>query len=243
MLFILSLILVVSGCTGAQVGPGPSGLGLSDEKAIYKFDLPVFIESSGFWTDGFAVLPKTKAVSLVIESQASIDLLTIDTCHRSEAFPAALTAGWLSPKKKLKYVYTPNQVEQGFCTLRIGTYTKSESPTNVVARAFFDFSDPDPKVSLPARNLCSGKDEATLGVSVCQARAGLIQVLSFPVEVKLAKEGLPDRCSLSPPPDQRSWTYRISRDECTYRFMEVSSPHRVHRHSTVGYDKVRLKGI
>ena len=91
---------------------------------------------------------------------------------------------------------------------------------------------------LPARIKCNGKTEFRTGVSACQARAGLIQDISFLVPVVVSPDPL---CDVLETRDHINFAYTPPVGQCVFLFMEKGEKKRIHRHTAIGYQKILLR--
>lgn len=236
-LFLTSVVAIAAaillfGCATVPnpVSPGPS------PNTNFKFDLVGDVNGTPF--DGIGVIPAAKSFTLTVTSPVDVDLLTIDTCHRSFSVESAITSGWFRPRRGYVYTFIPaHGIEDlGTCLLRIGAYNKSGQPQ---AWALIDFLTPES--TLPATNWCDGDHGTTHGVSMCQSRAGLDEQIVFDVPVMMSTMVDP-RCAIKIPKDGKTWFYTLASGECIFYWMEIAPPHRFHRHTTIGYQSVQIRG-
>lgn len=233
-LFAAILILFQPGCesiskiSGAPSAPAP--------EVVYKYDLRGSVNGMRF--DGIGVFPKAPFYDMRIESRVDVDLFTVTSCHRDFSVESAIKIGWFEDKKGYSYRYnpTPGIEDLSSCLVKLGSFNRDKGQS---AWGLIDFRTDD--ATLPAMNYCNGASGQTGGTSFCQSRAGLIQRLVFDVEVAVDASNLKSACVPSTK-DNKTWEYQIALGECVIAFMEKAVPNRVHRHTTVGYNQILIRG-
>lgn len=209
-------------------GPGPN--------TDFKYDLTGDINGTPF--DGVGVIPLAKSYVLHVKSDVDVDLMKITTCHRDwDDQDHPIQDDWFKPKRQFTFEFTQaDGIENlGTCLLRIGAYNKSGNPQ---AWATLDFQTPES--TLPAFQKCNGAQGNTGGVSVCQSLVGLDEEIDFDMPVEVSSMIMP-QCKPHPPKDQKHWLYTLAQGECVVYYQEIAPPHRLHRHTSVGYKQIQLK--
>ena len=222
----------MSACSSAVLNPQLSD---SDPSKIYKYDFSGSVNGISF--DGVGVIPAANKYTLDVESKVDVDLLTISSCHRNFSAESVInTPGWFQKRRGYSYEYdpAPGIEDVGSCLVRVGSYNKSQGQDGW---GVIDFETSD--ATLPADNQCDGILTHSNGVSICQSLFGLKQVLTFPVPVKLAANA---QCQIDSPQDGKTWVYAIPRGECVMAFQELQPPYRLHRHTTIGYTDILIRG-
>lgn len=236
-------IVFFFGCSSVQ---GP--LQTPNPNAVYRYDLQISIGSQTIngvgvikaSDDGDAGLStENESYQMKIDSKVDVDLFTVTSCHRDFSVESAINVNWLKKKRSYGYTYNPAPgiEDVGSCLVRIGSYNKDKGAN---AWAIIDFETPE--ATLTATNYCDGSKEESRGVSICQSRKGLTQILQFSVPVDQAQESIDPKCRISHPQDGMNWKYSIAQGECVMAFMESAKPHRIHRHTTVGYSDILIRG-
>lgn len=237
VLFMLMVVLFAAflvSLGGCSQAPLQSAL---TSGTVYQYDLSVKVNNQQFV--GVGVVPTAQSYELKIESQDSVDLVTVTTCHRDFSAQAVISQGWFKQKKGYSYTFVPalGLEDRGSCLLRVGMYSKDVG--GQTGWAILDFDNGD--TSLPAQNICNGSSSTTKGTSICQSKAGLIQILRFDVPVEVATDKLESKCIGQMSMDSGSWTYQIGSGECVIEFREIGGTHRKHRHTTVGYSQTYIR--
>ena len=151
------------------------------EGAIYKRDMNICMD--GKCSQGVIVVPKKEKYKFKIEAHGHLDLFTFSTCHREDTTEAHAKRNWWGrSNKKVEGTFSPVKgMEDEYCPGYIGAYDKNGRHS----WGFVDFETAD--ATLPATLYCNGEVIESKGVSVCQAKKGLIQVVEFdhPVELSL----------------------------------------------------------
>jgi hypothetical protein len=214
---MFSILLLFTSCSQISVKP--------EVGKVYKMSLYM---SSGSKTGiGTLVLPRQDSYQIYIETDARIDLLTFRSCSR-EILVQDPSQGLSHKKFTIKY--TPNEIESnGVCQSEISALNKEGSN----ALGFIDYEDPE--TTLPAESICGELTERTTGVSICSARAGLIEKIKFGVEV-MAR---PTNCKLDKERGTE-FTYAMPDGRCVIAFVEIAKPNRIHRLTLIGYQDVLI---
>ncbi len=92
----------------------------------------------------------------------------------------------------------------------------------------------DPGYQLDATLDCTGVTLNNKGVSICQSKAGLIQHISFAEEVKTAFDS---KCQMATS-DNKTFEYVMAKGQCYFVFKGAQ----VHRLTTLGYEKILIRG-
>jgi hypothetical protein len=233
LLTAIFIALTLAGCTSPQ-GSIPSVI----QPQVNKYDMHGTI--NGYEFAGVGIVPAASQYDMRIESDADINLLTVQTCHRNFSVEDAIKTGWFESNRGFNYVWRPAAgIEDEFsCIIRIGSYNKSVGGQN--AWAIVDICDKT--VSLPAMNYCDGSQGQSHGCSVCQTHVGLIERLGFDAPVIIDSSAITAACPGSLSQDGKVFEYQMGLGECVYRFAEKASPHRKHRHTTEGYNNILYRG-
>lgn len=233
MNYLLLLLLTIS-CTTPFTVPDKAP-GLSPE-TFYKRDM--IIEYDDVEYEGVAVLPMKAKYSFHLYAQGDLDLFTFTTCHREETAEDASNVTkrglfWrkIEKKREIKLEYTPNDIEKtGGCPVYLGGFEKEKGRHSW---GLIDFATPE--ATLPALIKCNGKSVQSQGVSICQARNGLLQSITFALPVRvLPRSG----CELGKQ-DGTHFEFAIQKGQCVYAFVTMEG--RIHRLTTLGYEAVPIR--
>lgn len=200
----------------------------------YKFDIKGTVNGVAF--DGVGVVPYSTDYQMNIVSRVDVDMLLINSCHRSIQFPSAIELGWFDKKRGFAYDFQPNEMENnGSCLVKISSLNKDSNTEN--AWAILDFQTPES--TLPSTQQCNGDYSSSTGVSICQSKTGLVESIKFTVPVEMASSA---PCPFTTK-DNYSWKYQIADGVCVVDFHEIASPHRKHRHTSVGFNAVQIRNV
>lgn len=230
---IILLSLLISGCANVPLSV-PSATGPA---AQFRYELRGDINGQEF--EGVGVMPLAKKYTLHVQSDVDVDLMKITTCHRDVEFQDhPIQDDWFKPRRQFTFEFEQaDGIENlGTCLLRIGAYNKNGDPQDF---AVIDFKTPES--ALPAFQKCNGDSGMTGGVSICQSQAGLDQEIDFEWPVEFSDLTLP-QCKPNVPKDQKHFLYTLPLGECVVYFQEIAPPHRLHRHTSVGYKQIQLRG-
>ncbi len=233
---VLAVTFFIFGCANTPLNvpssnaPGPN--------TNFRYELTGDINGMAF--DGVGVIPLAKHYTLHVKSAHNVELMHITTCHRdvTDQDQPIVQDGWFVPHHQ--YTFEFDQADgienYGTCLLRVGAYNKDGNPQDW---AVIDFQTPES--TLPAFQKCNGDAGKTGGVSICQSQAGLDEEIDFdvPVETSTATSA---QCQPHQPHDLKHWLYTLALGECVVYYQEIAPPHRLHRHTSVGYKQVQLRG-
>lgn len=230
---LVAFIMVNLGCAVSPVATQPAA-----PPAVNKFDMFGTINGQSF--TGAGVIPIANSYDMKISSRADVNMIMVQTCHRNFTADDVIKQGWLQQNRTYDYKWTPAPgiEDSGSCLIRIGSYNKNVGGQN--AWAIIDVETPD--MTLPAVNECDGDLSEVKGVSMCQTKAGLIERLIFDVPVKVDTAAIPVQCRGLLDLAGKVWEYQAGLGECVVIFDEVAVPHRMHRHTTEGYNNVIYRG-
>lgn len=184
-----------------------------DINTVYKKD--VVFTVNGKKITGMGVVPKAMNYEVVFEyPQGKIDLLSLYTCHRDKQLP--------NEGSKATYQFTPTDLDLD-CPLQIEIYDKKGRH----GWGFLLFERPE--LQLPAKLLCNGEITIAKGMSVCQAKIGTTQRISFGYPVTVDPE---KGCPISQ--KGTDFEYEIVKDLCYYGFIDSSG--NLHNHVSFGYE-------
>lgn len=211
------LLLALFGCAP------PEGTPIKPDALEYRLTM-----KTGFGR-GLLALESGKPYDFKFRWKERAELIKITTCHRETVIEANRI---FHSKKEFDWRYVPTALElDGVCPLFIGAYdTKGQH-----SWAYVDFRLPTEK--LKAHVNCSGLSLDYVGLSVCQARKGLMQRISFKSKVI---HNVSDGCSRLDDLGNNSFEISTERGLCHYVFSDVKSK-QVHRLTVYGYEDVLLR--
>jgi hypothetical protein len=221
-LSMIALLLLLASCTTVDQKLK------TDE--FYKRDM--IIEFEGVKSEGFVVLPKRNSYKLRFHAKGKLDLFTLTTCHRE--ITAEKIRGGIFNQVGTEYEmqFTPIEgIETSNCPIFIGGYDEQRG-----RHSWGAIEIADPSMDLEAQTLCNGEKRNHKGISICQSKEGLIQEISFPEPVRTAFEG---SCKMDSP-DGKTFLYEMIKGECAFVFMAKDG--RMHRLTTLGYEKIIVRG-
>lgn len=231
LISMMTLVFSLAGCASVPSASLPS----ASPNVAYKYDIKGTVNGVPF--DGVGVIPYAQNYDMKIVSRVDVDLLTIGSCHRDIDVESAIQLGWFDSKRGYNYKFIPNSIESSnSCLVRFGAYNQANSVQN--SWGIIDFETPDR--TLPAINVCNALTVNSNGVSICQSRIGLIQQIVFPVQVR-QDPNISPACKFSTS-DNLTWQYKMPSGECVIEFQELGEAHRLHRHTTVGYVQIPIRG-
>lgn len=208
---------------------------------FYKRDMIVKVNGQVF--EGAAVLKKAPKYSFHVEARGDLDLFVMTSCHKEESKESAWNVqteiktglfGWgrkkIDKKREVKFDFHPTPLEaDGDCAVELGGY---ELEKGRHSWAFIDFESENYK--LPAFVECNGRAYNSKGVTVCQARSGLAQRITFKKPVDIASND----CGIEG--SGKSFEFGIKRGKCAVIFGHKESK-TFHKLTLLGYEKILIR--
>lgn len=190
---------------------------MADTAQSYKKTMEVGIDGKLY--SGLAILPKRPQYNLEIETPQKPKMVLLTTDHRDIAF--------VKPGKKVRWEFRPTYLEDRLDISVLDDKGKHEWGM------FFIHQDE----TLRALLECNGDSyrPQPAGMSACQSRIGLLQIITFDVPVSVYH---PDRCPEPESKDNKSFVIKLAEGICHYLF---DSGQELHRLITFGYTGVLLK--
>ena len=198
----------------------------------YKRDIGIKVNGNSY--EGVAVIPRADKYEITLEPKGDMDLILVRSCHREHSFEKKSKKFlWIRiGSNSFQYTYEPNPKErERVCPLRIEVY---EAVNGRHSWALLDFEHPD--YQLKASIWCNGELKTFNGVSICQAKTGLIQSINFPEIIEFADP--PKGCNLPRYIDD-TFEWEMSKGECLYHIRSESG--KLHRMTTIGYEGVLVR--
>jgi hypothetical protein len=192
-------------------------------ETVYRKSMVVAL-SGETGAQGVQVAPFSPAVTLNIYTPQKPKFVRLTTCHREVVFR--------EPGKRWSYEYRPVALERGYCIMEIAAFDSDGDHS-------WHMIDWRTDESLTAQVECSGEVRKEKGVSVCQARSGLLQALEYtrPVSMPMI-EGDRDQCPAETENNKR-YTYVMPSGKCLLVFADENGA--IHRHTAFGYTEVRTE--
>lgn len=201
---------------------------VTEKPPLYQYRANMKISVDGKTFDGMGVTTiGVKDITFV--SQAALDLLRITTCHRDFSIEK-VDKGWFGGSgHTFVYHYEPTEKERaGVCPM----YVQAISKDSVTDWGYLAFRTDE---TLPAKMDCNGTAWTFAGISVCQTKSGLDQIIRFDHPVKYVSD---PACQLKPITDQE---YMV-RGNPGFCYAEFSDGKAWHRLILLGYQSVLIRG-
>lgn len=187
---------------------------------------------------GVGVLPYDESYALDITGYGKMNFFSMNTCHR-EITSENPDSGLFKKNGEIKINYKPTLEMGKACPLFIASYNrKGKHSWGVVAVE-------NPGYTLNARIECNGDIYGSHGVGICQAKAGLLQKISFEENVFSADpaDGPAERkdpCPKLGRVNKSTFEFMMPPRECVYGFIGVSSG-KEYKFYTVGYERLIVR--
>lgn len=169
-------------------------------------------------SEGFIILPYQDKYSLKFESEHTPEFIRISNCHRDVIVQ--------KPKKKFEYLFIPNRIiEKDSCLMQI-TVLDDKGHHQYGAISFVSKDE-----KLIGNLNCNGKNKQFFGASVCQAKAGTIQSISFKGHVHVH-----NNCDDNTDFRDENFILNIKPGYCLYLFKDENAL--IHKLTTFGYNEI-----
>jgi len=227
--FIILILFLFIGCATVKQELNP--------KTYYKRNMK--LKYAGKTYHGVGILPKADVYKFVFESWGKMDEFSFSTLHRYETMEDARKGKIFPNKRKVEFVFKPTieTVGRNTCVIR------ADSASVKGKHSFGNFIIKSDDAMLPAIISCNGTIKKEIGISMCQSKLGLIQVIEFKTPVVFSPEfsgEINQECVKIKyeVENNKKFTYRLPRRECVFEFMEVAPPGRIHKMFTIGFEEV-----
>lgn len=213
-------------------------------KKLYKRDIIITFEGTTY--EGTAVLPKRDKYDFHIESRGNLDLFTMTTCSKEESKERAWNIkktvksglfGWgkkkIDLKREVRFTYYPTKdlEDDGDCTMELAGYEKLQGRHSW---GFIDFEHP--QYNETATVICNGRNYKSNGTTVCQARHGLYQRISFNDNMIV----IPDAECMIDNTSGKIFEFIIKKGKCSYIFGNPKTK-KYHKLTTIGYEGILIR--
>ena len=204
-----------------------------DDKTFYKRDMGLTV--NGHQAEGVLVVPRATKYDFDIRAKGKLDLFTFTTCHREQTKELAGKRGWFADKSRRKLVFKPVPLErsQFACPVQLGGYERIKGRHSW---GLVEFEHPS--LTLPALVSCNGSEYNARGVSVCQSKAGLLMRITFSEKVIAPQKSV---CVILKSTDQKTFTFKMPKGQCGFRFVNLAADEKWHRLTTIGYEKILIR--
>jgi hypothetical protein len=230
--WVVSALLIAAALTTSGCSTVSAGL---EDTTFYRRDIAFKV--NGQKAVGAIVVPRASSYKIEGEVEGSFDFLIVRSCHRE--YTAEREGGHFS------YLFEPREgIESNrACPLEIRGAEKGKGRHSF---GFIDFEND--RDLLPAKLECNGEVRDAGGVSVCQAPHGLIQRITFPVDVIFEPGSV--GCDLierkpgeTDPAPRKVYEFKMPVRQCLFVFMETGAAHRTHRMMSLGYEATVVRGF
>jgi len=234
----LIICLLLIGCSTPQV--------FMDPKKNYQRDLIFEIESwdasKNQWAEkqkfiGTALVKQSLKYRVRVYSHGKVDMLTLNSCHREMKTPKPDKKGGWFKKKYYEFEFSLDDILEANrdCVITLGAYEKHKGRHGWATIAI-DWNG----ALLKADLRCNGQQIKAGGSSFCQAKKGLIQMISFQRRMDVTFYG---KCVMKAPVDRQHWEYEMPPGLCILHFFDELNTSFEHVHYLYGYDTIPIRGV
>jgi hypothetical protein len=196
----------------------------------YRKDLKFKVNDHFFI--GVGIPPLADSYKIEIEAPFELDLIRIETCHREISIQDAFYKKRIIKKrKKYHFIFKPLEIEKD-CIIEISALSKKE------AHSFGMIVLNNNEYGLTAKSICNGTIKNHKGVSLCQAKNELIQVIQFFKNVEVRGD-----CPIMEM-SKNKFKYEVKPNHCVFLFMQRDlGKRKIHKLHVFGYEKIILRKI
>jgi hypothetical protein len=187
------------------------------------------VEVNGFKGVGTLVVPRSQDYRLRAKFRGKGDLVTLKTCHRENEMEK------LGRSERLTFKPVGGLEDDGKCFLEVAAFEHKKG-----RHSWFMLDFENEQFTLPAFVKCNGSTYNSRGVTICQSKEGLVQVLEFPEPVKISEKA---KCFDSiKKPSGAYWEFNMPNRECSVIAMGMESG-RMHKITLIGYEKIIIREL
>ena len=191
-------------------------------KRNYKKDLIFSVNGSSFV--GVGVPPLSKSYLIEIETPFKLNFVKIESCHREIVLRNAYhKKRIIKNRKKFQFHYKPIGIEKE-CIVFISAL--NENGKGKFGQIAFQTKN----YNIKAKNFCNGKEIISNGVSLCQSKKGLVQMIEFDEDLEVRST-----CPIMSFKGKKSFKYEPESGDCVFLFMGRD---RVHKLISYGYEEI-----
>ena len=220
IVLLLTTVILLSSCTTDGVASLPIWTTVPQERTT-RASLPV--ESGGEKFIGAGVFPRKSSQDIIFSLPKETIKFMVTTCNREEfvAFPKGSTYTW----RFIPLMWLENQDS---CFATATAITKQGD----MFKAIVDFRTGE---DMPSTLYCNGQYIKATGAGVCQARAGLLQAITFESPVEYVHQ---EGCA-EPTPFSNGLQFVMTKGFCSYMF--INKTKQIMRLLTYGYTEIPLE--
>jgi len=228
--------LFTIGCSSTLVRPE------MDATLNYQRDITfhVAILHEGKWSpdyliQGMGVMPEADSYRIKVLPPGKADMITVTSCHREEKMANPPKDGAFKNTYTFQIDLVQGLESKRTCPIDIGVYEKVAGRNGWASLAISTERE-----KTHALTKCNGRVKQYHGVSVCQAKAGLIQKYEFKVPV--VATAIPG-CEVKQAKDDMNFEFQMPSGSCTVYFVERANPDNFHQANLFGFDTIPIRGV
>ena len=212
---LISLVLfVLLGCNKTT--------DLIKSKVNYKKTLDFSVNGHKF--KGIGVPLYSKSYLIEIAAPFKLNYVKIESCHREKVLKNVYHKKRIIKNRKIfQFNYNPIGIERE-CILFI--MALNENGKGRFAQIVFQSK----RYNLNALNFCNGKETKNQGVSICQSKKGLTQLIQFDDDLVVRST-----CPIFPFEGKKIFKYDPQSGDCIYLFLGRD---KLHKLVSYGYDEI-----
>ncbi len=180
---------------------------------------------------GVGVVPRASKYRVTLYAVGKADIMVLTSCHRQIPVTSQ-KARWFTKGHTFEFSPSEELETNSPCAIEMAVLEKKKGKHGwaylVIAHA---------TANLPSETKCNGSQQKWHGTSFCQAKAGLLQEISFDRTMGVTYYG---NCKLGPVSGDL-WRYKIPRSLCILSFIDDQDERNSHVHYMFGYDRLPMR--
>lgn len=224
------------GCSSALVRPE------MDPSTNYQRDIIFHVSmfKAGKWSpeyliNGMGVMPEADSYKIKVLPPGKADMITVTSCHREDKFANPPKDGTFKNTYTFQIDLVQGLESKRTCPIDVGVYEKVAGRNGWATLAIETTRE-----KTHALTKCNGRVKQYHGVSVCQAKAGLIQKYEFKTPVVVS--AIPG-CDIKQANDDLNFEFQMPAGSCTVYFVERNNPDNFHQANLFGFDTIPVRGV
>lgn len=191
--------------------------------------------SPEYLINGMGVMPEADSYKIKVLPPGKADMITVTSCHREEKMANPPKDGTFKNTYTFQIDLVQGLESKRTCPIDVGVYEKEAGRHGWATLAI-----ETQRERLPAMTKCNGRVKQYNGVSVCQAKSGLLQKYEFKTPVAVAT--IPG-CYIPEPKDGMNYEFVMPSGSCTIYFVERKNPDNIHQANLFGFDTIPIRGV
>lgn len=196
--------------------------------------------SQAYRITGMGVMYDAEKYMIKVYPPGKAHMIVVGSCHQEHKTPNPKGNNFFNNGYEFYIDYKDTIDQKDNCSFDIGVYEKDKG-----RHAWALLAIEHDVFKLSAITRCNGRVKKYNGVSVCQAKKGLIQEYEFETDVAVTQTyGCEIGNLLGNQSKSKVWRFLMPEGKCELRFVDVNNPRKMrHQAFFYGYDTIPIRGI